>query len=133
MATLQTAPGLSSPGRASTVAPDAGPETAPAPPPDPRLPQVYRHAAQLIWEHGWAQGYDIDADSGRMCATHALYLAALDVAPDNPALVVNARYWLSARMLGGTKVQVWNDHRCREVEDVTDLLDRAADLAEAAL
>jgi hypothetical protein len=134
MTATQTVPGSSSPGRAphNPVAPEARPEanpppgTAPAPPPDPRLPAIYRSAAQAIRRRGWAQGASLDANTGGICASYALHLAA----PLDHLLLVAATSWLRTELLGGLKVPFWNDYRCTTPDDVTALLDRAADLAE---
>jgi hypothetical protein len=114
-------------------------ETRPAetPVPTKTVADVLRHAARIIEERGWYQGYYSwgldrnEPDSGPVCALGAIGVAyggsagAIDDFPfDDPVV------GLAHRFMGG-EAAYWNDAQGRTAAEVTAALRSAADAWEA--
>jgi hypothetical protein len=109
-------------------------------------PQTFRGAANIIRTNGWHQGglYDLDVNVRRVaagepelppsacpvCLIGAINVEATGETWDPEDVAYDVRLWV--RELIGGAPGVWNDAPGRTVDEVLDLLERAAVAAESA-
>lgn len=100
---------------------------------------VLRHAARIIEERGWYQGFYSEGldrsteDSGPVCALGAIHVAMSGNAnpPDGPFPDYESGVLVAAGPFMATDVAFWNDYPGRTAAEVTAALRAAADVWEA--